>query len=118
MMAPAEMSIVTSLTLRASNRRLCNPAGAPPSWLAAGIQSHLRGGTLWNLAKTLPNSKTRAIWTYERLCARLDDYINKVYHQNHHGTLGMSPQEAMACGLRTAGARRTPPLRTTASFWF
>jgi hypothetical protein len=45
MMTPAEMSILTSLTPAARISRLPNP-----------------GARAWHFAKTLPDSKTRAIW--------------------------------------------------------
>ena len=57
------MSILTSPTLRALNPRLFSQGGpTPPSLTRAGRLLSSRGA-LWHLAKTLPNSKTHAIWT-------------------------------------------------------
>lgn len=63
MIAPAEMSILPSRTLRVPNPRLVSPGGSrPPSSTRVGRLVASRGA-LRHLAKTLPNSKTRAIWT-------------------------------------------------------
>lgn len=46
-----------------------------------------------------------AVWTMERFDHGLESYLDEVYHQNHHATLGMSPNAAWALGLRSHGSR-------------
>lgn len=48
----------------------------------------------------------KAIWTYERLYVRFQEYLAKVYHRNVHGTLGQTPEEAFVQGQQTFGSRR------------
>lgn len=49
--------------------------------------------------------RERAIWTIERFGARLLDYIDNVYAQQPHGSLGVSPRHAFDLGLRDFGGR-------------
>lgn len=46
-----------------------------------------------------------AIWTFERLAVRLEEYFDRVYHKNHHETLGCSPEQMYLVGLSLAGSR-------------
>lgn len=46
-----------------------------------------------------------AVWTLERFDQGLETYLEEVYHQNHHATLGMSPNATWALGLRSHGSR-------------
>lgn len=46
-----------------------------------------------------------AIWTYERLTTRFEQYLNDVYHKNEHSTLGMPPERAFVVGIRESGKR-------------
>ncbi len=46
-----------------------------------------------------------AIWTYERITIRFEQYLNDVYHKNEHSTLGMSPEQAFVVGMRESGKR-------------
>lgn len=47
----------------------------------------------------------KAIWTYERLWVRLEEYLKSVYHKNFHSTLGDSPEASLVRGIQTFGAR-------------
>lgn len=47
----------------------------------------------------------KAIWTYERLWVRLEEYLRNVYHKNHHSTIGNTPEAALVLGIQTFGAR-------------
>ena len=65
MMTPAEMSIVNSSTVAGRMRRPANPEAACARLLTLGgatRRSFTTGAPAWHFAKTLPNSKTRAIW--------------------------------------------------------
>ena len=46
-----------------------------------------------------------ARWTFAMLDEKLGEYFTQVYHQNHHVTLGMSPQQKYQEGLRFSGLR-------------
>jgi transposase InsO family protein len=47
----------------------------------------------------------KAVWTYERLWVRFQEYLSTVYHRNLHGALGQSPESAFLNGLKTFGHR-------------
>ncbi len=47
----------------------------------------------------------KAVWTYERLLVRLQEYLSNVYHTNTHSTLGHSPKTALVQGIQTFGER-------------
>jgi len=47
----------------------------------------------------------KAIWTYEKLWVRLQEYLTTVYHRNVHSTLGQTPDDALTQGLQTFGLR-------------
>lgn len=47
----------------------------------------------------------KAIWTYERLWVRLNEYLATVYHRSEHGTLGQPPETALLSGLKASGIR-------------
>lgn len=47
----------------------------------------------------------KAVWTYERLWVRFQEYLSTVYHRNKHGTLGQSPESALLNGLKIFGHR-------------
>lgn len=49
--------------------------------------------------------KRLATWTFSQLSDQLDRYFNEVYHQNHHSTIGCSPNEMFARGLTSCGPR-------------
>jgi putative transposase len=46
-----------------------------------------------------------AVWTLERLYARLCQYAYEVYDQMNHPALGQSPRDAFAQGMQLAGLR-------------
>ena len=46
-----------------------------------------------------------AVWTYERLWVRLQEYLNTVYHRNEHSTLGQAPESAFLQGQKMFGVR-------------
>jgi putative transposase len=46
-----------------------------------------------------------AVWTLERLYARLSQYVYEVYDQLDHPALGQSPRDAFAQGMQLAGLR-------------
>lgn len=73
------------------------------------VLNQLRGNTQ---ASKMPRQMTRevdpdhlAVWTLERLSARLSQYAFEVYDQMEHPALGQSPREAFAQGMQLAGAR-------------
>jgi transposase InsO family protein len=47
----------------------------------------------------------KAIWTYEKLWVRLQEYLTTVYHRNVHSTLGQTPEYTFTHGLQTFGHR-------------
>jgi len=47
-----------------------------------------------------------AVWTYERLWVRLQEYLSTVYHQNEHSTLGRPPESAFLEGQKLFGLRQ------------
>lgn len=47
----------------------------------------------------------KAIWTYEKLWVRLQEYLTTVYHRNVHSTLGQTPEYTFTQGLQTFGHR-------------
>jgi transposase InsO family protein len=47
----------------------------------------------------------KAIWTYEKLWVRLQEYLTTVYHRNIHSTLGQTPEYTFTQGLQTFGHR-------------
>lgn len=49
--------------------------------------------------------RVRAVWTIERFAERCRTYLEKVYGEQIHGALGITPNEAFAQGLRNFGAR-------------
>lgn len=46
-----------------------------------------------------------ATWTLERFAALFEEYIEKVYHENIHETLGSSPNTAYLDGMQIGGQR-------------
>lgn len=49
--------------------------------------------------------KLKAIWTYEKLWVRLQEYLTSVYHLNIHSTLGQTPEYTFTQGLQSFGHR-------------
>lgn len=47
----------------------------------------------------------KAVWTYEKLWVRLQEYLNNVYHGNVHSTLGQKPETVFVGGQQTFGLR-------------
>lgn len=48
-----------------------------------------------------------ATWTLERFAALFEEYVEKVYHENIHETLGCSPNTAYLDGMRLGGQRHS-----------
>lgn len=46
-----------------------------------------------------------AVWTLERFDEGFEQYLEEVYHPNHHAGLRMSPNAAWALGLKSHGQR-------------
>lgn len=69
---------------------------------------NLRGNTkltknVRKLTKSV-NPKMLAVWRPNDFIAEFEEYLSD-YHANHHSTLGMSPDEAMAEGFKRTGER-------------
>lgn len=46
-----------------------------------------------------------AVWTFDRLAVRLNEYFENVYHSMVHETLGSTPRQAFVDGLTLSGSR-------------
>jgi putative transposase len=46
-----------------------------------------------------------SVWTLDELIDHLGQYFERVYHRNHHSTIGCSPDEMYAQGLVLSGTR-------------
>lgn len=51
-----------------------------------------------------------AVWVLDRVDQAFEDYLNKIYHPNHHSGIDMSPDEAEALSLRSHGQRPFVPI--------
>lgn len=73
------------------------------------LLAQLRGNTQ---ASKVPRQMTRevdpkllAVWTLEKLLHRLNEYLQEIYDQMDHKSLGQSPREAFEQGMLRAGSR-------------
>ncbi|WP_460837659.1 Mu transposase C-terminal domain-containing protein [Noviherbaspirillum agri] len=59
----------------------------------------------WRKVSSSVNPTKFAIWTYERIHTRLDQYFDNVYHNNFHTTLGCTPQQKYLESIEQSGLR-------------
>jgi transposase InsO family protein len=71
---------------------------------------NLRGNTwlLRNIRRVSMdvNPKRFAVWTLDRFCARLEQFLFEYYDNKQHPSLGQSPREAYMQGMAQGGWRR------------
>jgi len=90
--------------------------GTTEKVLLRGLQGNTEAERQYRKVSREISPARLAIWTYERLQNRLEEFFFTVYANNHHSTLGCSPRQKFLDGVATAGERRHVYIPYTRNF--
>lgn len=80
--------------------------GTTEKVLLRGLQGNTEAERQYRKVSREISPARLAIWTYEKLQNRLEEFFFTVYANNHHSTLNCSPRQKFLDGVVTAGERR------------